>query len=86
MPDVIRLNDKTSHGGTVSSVAATRFTVGGIAIAGVGDKCTCPIHGTGTIVEGDPHHKVDGIAIAYHGHKTSCGARLIASAPKFKCG
>jgi len=43
MPNVIRLNDPTSHGGKVVSVAATWFTV-------------------------------DGIPVAYDGHKTSCGA------------
>ena len=37
MPNVIRLNDPTSHGGKVSKVAATHFTVGGLAVACVGD-------------------------------------------------
>ena len=32
MPNVIRLNDPTSHGGKVSKVAATHFTVGGVAV------------------------------------------------------
>jgi uncharacterized Zn-binding protein involved in type VI secretion len=43
MANVIRLNDPTSHGGKVESVAATHFTVGGIAVACLGDKCTCPV-------------------------------------------
>ena len=84
MPNVIRLNDLTSHGGKVASVAATHFTVGGIAVACVGDKCTCPLHGPGTIIQGDAHQTIDGIPVAYEGHKTSCGALLIATITNFE--
>jgi uncharacterized Zn-binding protein involved in type VI secretion len=79
MRNVIRLGDPTSHGGKVVSVSATHFTVGGIAVARVGDKCSCPIsgHTDCTIAEGDPHHVIDGIAVAHDGHKTTCGATLI---------
>jgi uncharacterized Zn-binding protein involved in type VI secretion len=83
MRNVIRLNDPTSHGGTVVSVAATHFTVGGIAVARVRDKCTCPLHGIGTITEGDSNHTIDGIAVAYNGHKTSCGATLTSTVTNF---
>ncbi len=83
MPNVIRLNDPTSHGGKVATVVANHFTVAGTAVARVGDKCTCPLHGAGTIVEGDPHHTIDGIPVAYEGHKTSCGALLIATVNNF---
>lgn len=83
MPNVVRLNDPTTHGGKVETVAATNFTVGGIAVACVGDKCTCPIHGPGTIVEGALHHTIGGKAVAYDGHKTSCGAILTATASNF---
>lgn len=83
MRNVIRLNDPHSHGGKVVNVAATRFTVGGVAVAGVGDKCTCPIHGDGTIVEGDPHHVIDGVSVAYDGHRTSCGATLTSTVTTF---
>ncbi|MEW6023061.1 MAG: PAAR domain-containing protein [Pseudomonadota bacterium] len=81
MPKVIRLNDLTSHGGKVVSVAATHFTIGGIAVACVGDKATCPIHGPGSIVEGDARHTVNGVPVAYEGHKTSCGATLLPDDP-----
>lgn len=77
--NVIRLHDKTSHGGEVADVTATHFTVDGVAVARVGDKCSCPFHGPGTIVEGDNRHTVNGVPVAYHGHKTSCGALLIAT-------
>jgi uncharacterized Zn-binding protein involved in type VI secretion len=79
MRNVIRLGDPTSHGGKVESVSATHFTVGGIPVARVGDKCSCPIkgHDNCTIAEGDPHHVIDGIAVAHDGHKTTCGATLM---------
>lgn len=83
MPNVIRLNDPTSHGGKVTQVAATHFTVGGAAVACVGDACTCPIHGPGTIVEGEASHTIGGIAVAYDGHKTSCGATLVSTVTNF---
>jgi len=81
MPKIIRLNDLTSHGGKVVSVAATHFTIGGIAVACVGDKTTCPIHGPGTIVEGAARHTVNGVPVAYEGNKTSCGATLLPGDP-----
>ena len=80
---VVRLNDPTSHGGKVDRVAATHFTVGGSAVAGVGDACTCPHHGPGTITQGDAQHTINGVAVAYDGHQTSCGATLIATAANF---
>jgi uncharacterized Zn-binding protein involved in type VI secretion len=85
MPNVIRLNDPTSHGGKVVSVSATWFTVHGIAVARVGDKCSCPRpgHGDCTIAEGSPKHTIDGIPVAYEGHKTSCGAVLQSTVSDF---
>ena len=81
MRNVIRLGDATSHGGKVVSVSAPHVTVEGVAVARLGDVCSCPIkgHDNCTIAEGDPHHVVDGVPVAYAGHKTSCGAVLVAS-------
>lgn len=86
MPNVIRLGDPTSHGGKVVSVAATHFTVGGIAVARMGDLCICPIkgHEVCTIAEGSSVHAIDGVPVAYDGHKTSCGATLISTIDNFK--
>lgn len=83
MPNIIRLDDPTSHGGKVASVSASRFIVGGRAVARVGDACTCPIHGPGEIIEGSAHHAIGGVRVAYDGHKTSCGATLISTAGSF---
>ena len=85
MPKVIRLGDPTTHGGKVVSVGANHFTVDGIAVARVGDGCVCPIagHVECKIVEGNLQHVIDGIAVAYEGNKTSCGATLIATTARF---
>ena len=81
MPNVIRLGDNTSHGGKVVDVAATHYTVAGIALARVGDRCSCPVQGHDgcTIAEGNPRHLIEGVQVAYEGHKTTCGASLVSS-------
>jgi len=80
MKGIIRLGDSTSHGGKVIS-ASGHMKVGGKEVAVLGDSCTCPIkdHGSPQIVEGDPTFNLDGKAVAFNGHKISCGATLIAS-------
>lgn len=80
MKGVIRLGDMTSHGGKVVAASGTS-SVNGIAVARQGDTCICPIsgHSPCVIVEGDPLVLVGGIPVAFHGHKTSCGATLISS-------
>lgn len=88
MANVIRLGDATSHGGKVVKVAATHFTVDGSPVARVGDACSCPVRGheNCTVAEGDPHHVIDGVAVAYEGHRTTCGAILVASTGVFSKG
>ena len=82
MRKVIRLGDSTSHGGKVVE-GCSWFTAGGIPVARMGDKCTCPKkgHNNCVIVEGDPNWIIDGRPVALEGHKLSCGAVLISSAP-----
>lgn len=74
---LIRLGDKTSHGGAVIS-ASPHSDSGGIPIARLGDQTSCPVHGTVPIVSGDMTLIVDGKPVARHGDKTACGAVLIA--------
>lgn len=80
MKGVIRLEDPTSHGGKVVSADA-RVAVKGKAVARVGDRCSCPVQGhVGcVIVEGHPTIEIDGIAVAFDGHRISCGAVLIST-------
>jgi uncharacterized Zn-binding protein involved in type VI secretion len=85
MRKVICVGDDTSHGGKVISSSAPHFTVEGKAVACIGDKCTCPIQGhcgVCTIIEGDSKHTINGRPVAYDGHKTSCGASLVAGNDK----
>ncbi len=74
---LIRLGDKTTHGGVVIE-ASMASDIGGIGIARVGDKVACPAHGVQTIVSGDMALVVDGKPAARHGDMVSCGATLIA--------
>ncbi len=80
MKGVIRLGDATSHGGKVIT-ASSMVSVDNTAVARKGDACTCPIQGHAgcVIAEGDPLVLDGGLPVAFHGHKTSCGATLIAS-------
>lgn len=77
---LIRLGDKTSHGGVVLSGSPLSVS-GGMPIARVGDLVACPLpgHTPCVIVSGDPTLIVDGKPAARQGDKTSCGATLIAS-------
>lgn len=82
MKNVIRLGDATSHGGKVLAASGT-VSVQDVGVARKGDLCSCPVNGHApcVIVEGDPAVSIGGIPVAFHGHKTSCGATLISSAP-----
>ena len=85
MKNVIRLGDATTHGGKVISTSASHFKVQGIAVACVGDTCSCPIpgHSGCTITSGSPHHTISGKHIAFDGDSLSCGAKLISSFKHF---
>lgn len=77
---VVRLGDKTSHGGVVISASVTH-TINGVGIARVGDTVQCPQkgHGANPIVEGAVTYLVGGRMVALHGHRSACGCLLIAS-------
>lgn len=76
---VIRLNDKTSHGGQV--IAASSGTVAmGKAAAQHGDMTHCPAcKGNFAIKPDGTGAKHAGQAYAYDGDLTECGAKLISS-------
>lgn len=84
---IVRLGDSTSHGGKVISASSTHL-IGGIGIARVGDKVTCPItgHGINSIVEGAATYLIGGRMVALHGHRCACGCSLIASLITAKYG
>jgi uncharacterized Zn-binding protein involved in type VI secretion len=74
---LIRLGDKTSHGGVVIE-ASPHSNIAGVGIARMGDKTVCPKHGQTPIISGDSTLIVDGKPAARDGDKTGCGATLIA--------
>lgn len=76
----IRHGDTTTHGGTVI-VASSTLQIDDRRVAVVGVTVLCPRCGTTAIVEGDPCWRLSGARVALHGHRTSCGASLIASLP-----
>lgn len=78
MPALIYVGDKTSHGGVVLS-GSPRITQNGRAAARKGDRVSCPQCGENLIVEGNASICDASRPMAFHGHKTACGATLIAS-------
>ncbi len=76
---VIRLGDKTSHGGEVTSASDTLKAMGkGVALEG--DMTHCPkCKGQFTIQPSGSTRRHHGKQVAYHGDVTACGASLIAS-------
>ena len=76
---VIRLGDKTTHGGMVIS-AASDFRVLGKPVAVDGNMATCPrCRGTFPIKPSHSQRQHNGKEVAYEGHRTACGAKLISS-------
>ncbi|MEO6918404.1 MAG: PAAR domain-containing protein [Collimonas sp.] len=76
---VIRLGDKTSHGGEVIT-ASDNFKVLGIAVALEGHMTICPkCKGQFAILPVNSTRKHHGKAVAYHDDPTACGATLISS-------
>jgi len=76
---VIRLNDKTDHGGQVISVSSGTIVMG--TEAALADDVTfCPqCKGKFLIKPDGAGAKHEGRAYAYHNDLTACGAKLIAS-------
>lgn len=80
MAAVIVFGDATDHGGEVIEASDVTDTHGR-RLARMGDAVLCPRkgHGVTHIVEGDMSFHIDGQAVAYHGCRTSCGAKLLSS-------
>ena len=78
---IIRVGDKTSHGGTVLE-GHPQVTLLGQSVAGVGHRVSCPQCGGNPVIdEGTAAVTMLGVRVAVEGMKTSCGATLIGSAP-----
>lgn len=76
---VIRVGDKTSHGGEVLS-GSPNFIVDGKQVARMGDQVSCPQCKAPTVIgSASPTYITDGKGTARDGDTTACGATLIAS-------
>lgn len=77
--EIIRMGDKTSHGGTVLEGSLSDICMGK-PIAFIGHKTQCPkCRGVFPIVEGVLTTTFYGKGVAVAGMRTACGAVLIAS-------
>jgi len=76
---IIRVGDKTTHGGTVLE-GVSSYDIDGRAAAGLGHMVDCPkCKGVFPIVEGVGSFAIDDGYVAIEGMRTACGATLIAS-------
>jgi uncharacterized Zn-binding protein involved in type VI secretion len=77
---IIRVGDRTSHGGTVLE-GHPLVTLLGKPVAGAGHRVSCPrCSGDPVIAEGVARVTMFGLRVAVEGMKTSCGAILVGSA------
>jgi uncharacterized Zn-binding protein involved in type VI secretion len=76
---VIRMNDKTDHGGHVTAVSSGTIVMG-LEAALAGDMTTCPkCKGDFPIKPDGAGARHEGRPYAYDGDVTACGAKLISS-------
>lgn len=76
---VVRLGDKTSHGGQVISASETLKALGK-PVALDGHMTLCPkCKGAFAIQAAGGTNKHHGKNIAFHNDRTACGAKLISS-------
>lgn len=75
------MNDKTDHGGQVTSASSGTKVMGMIAVL-KGDSTYCPqCKGVFLVKANGSGAKHDAQPYAYDGDTTECGAKLIASLP-----
>jgi uncharacterized Zn-binding protein involved in type VI secretion len=76
---VVRLGDRTDHGGQVKTALPT-MVVHGIPVAGEDCLASCPkCKGDFRILRSRSARMHMGKALAYNGDLTECGAKLISS-------
>lgn len=77
---VVRVGDRTSHGGEVLE-GHSQFKILGKEVGAVGHRVSCPqCSGSQSIAEGAENATIMGLPVALDGMKTTCGAVLIGSA------
>lgn len=79
--DFIRLGDKTTGDGSVISASET-MSCDGRKVARQGDRVTCKKHprvNPNIIIEGDVSMKDEGVPLARHLYRVTCGCQVISS-------
>lgn len=78
--NVVRLGDKTTHGGSVITASSTSI-IEGKPVALIGDLVSCPKkgHGVNKIIEGAKHCFSDGKPIVIDYCLCECGCKVISS-------
>jgi uncharacterized Zn-binding protein involved in type VI secretion len=74
----IRLKDPGTHGGVMTTGAAT-VMIGGFPAARRNDVHAEPVHGPQTVLIGSPTVLIEGQQAARANDPVSCGAQLIAT-------
>ncbi|WP_322063373.1 PAAR domain-containing protein [Paraburkholderia sp. J63] len=81
MMNLIRLDDELNNGGKVTS-ASEAMKFDGRKVARKGDRVVCEKHPgvvPNVIEQGDETMRDEGIPIARHEHRTTCGCHVISS-------
>ncbi|WP_347253573.1 PAAR domain-containing protein [Leminorella grimontii] len=82
MKKIIRLNDKTSHGGSVITATST-LKINGIPAALLNDLVSCPVHGVNPIIECSHSYNEEGKGIVVEQCKSACGSIVFPSQSEF---
>ncbi len=84
---IARLGDKSSHGGTIITVASRTY-VNGRLVARKGDLHSCPIegHGITPITSGSDSVLIEGQPAARIGDSVGCGATIATGSPDTLAG
>lgn len=80
MPKVARVDDTISHGGEIIE-GSPDVEANGKAVARLGDKVKCRVHGTKVIATASETVFANGKGVARIGDAISCGAVIITGSP-----
>lgn len=83
---VARLGDQNSHGGVILTGSTDKLT-NGLSTAILGSQCSCPIHGTNSIVTVQQTTVLtDGSVTAVDAAIMQCGAVIILGSQNVQAG
>ena len=80
MPQICRIGDSGSHGGTISTGSPNVF-INGIAVARNGDIYNCAQHGPNALIASSNDVTANDIAVIKVGDFATCGATMISGSP-----